>query len=71
VFSGDAVGPLKRTAKLPAARLIFLSHEAANSNGAFRRHVLGCRDLGYAAFMQLLLWAEDRAFGQQPDDETA
>jgi hypothetical protein len=44
---------------------------AAGSNWAFRRHVLERRDLGYAAFMQQLLSAEDWAFWQQQDDESA
>lgn len=44
---------------------------AASSNWAFRRHVLERRDLGYAAFMQQLLSAEDWAFLQQQGDETA
>ena len=44
---------------------------AANSSWAFRRHVLERRDLGYAAFMQQLLSADDWAFWQQQDDETA
>ena len=42
---------------------------AADSNWAFRRHVLERRDLGYAAFMQQLLSAEDWAFWQQQEDE--
>ncbi len=42
---------------------------AAGSNWAFRRHVLERRDLGYAAFMQQLLLAEDWAFWQQQEDE--
>lgn len=44
---------------------------AANSNWAFRRHVLERRDLGYTAFMQHLLSAEDWTFLQQMDAETA
>ncbi len=44
---------------------------AANSSWAFRRHVPERHDLGYAAFMQQLLSAEDRAFWQQQDDEAA
>jgi hypothetical protein len=42
---------------------------AAGSNWAFRRHVLERRDLGYAAFMQQLLSAEDWALWQQQEDE--
>ncbi len=44
---------------------------AAGSNWAFRRHVLERRDLGYAAFMQQLLSAEDWAFWQQQEDQAA
>ena len=44
---------------------------AAGSSWAFRRHALERRDRGYAAFMQQLLSAEDWAFWQQQDDETA
>lgn len=44
---------------------------AASSNWAFRRHVLERRDVGYAAFMQQLLTAEDWTFWQQQQDEAA
>ena len=44
---------------------------AASSNWAFRRHVLERRDIGYAAFMQQLLSAEDWAYWQQQDGESA
>ena len=44
---------------------------ATGSNWAFRRHVHERRDLGYAAFMQQLLSAEDWAFWQQQENETA
>lgn len=44
---------------------------AAGSNWAFRRHVLERRDLGYTAFMQQLLSAQDWAFLQQQEDEAA
>ena len=44
---------------------------AASSNWAFRRHVLERRDLGYAAFMQQQLSAQDWAFWQQQDAEVA
>ncbi|MET4109036.1 hypothetical protein [Hymenobacter sp. UYP22] len=43
---------------------------AANSSWAFRRHVLERRDLGYTAFMQQQLSAEDWAFLQQQDAES-
>jgi len=42
---------------------------AAGSNWAFRRHLLERRDMGYAAFMQQLLAAEDWAFWKQQEDE--
>ncbi|MEJ7664288.1 MAG: hypothetical protein WKG07_34580 [Hymenobacter sp.] len=44
---------------------------AAGSSWAFRRHVLERRDLGYAAFMQQLLSAQDWAFWQQQEDQAA
>ena len=43
--------------------------EAARSSWAFRRHVLERHDVGYAAFMKELLFAEDWAFFQQQEPE--
>ena len=44
---------------------------AAGSSWAFRRHALERRDLGYAAFMQQHLLAQDWDFWQQQDAESA
>lgn len=44
---------------------------AAVNNWAFRRHLLERCDLGYAAFMQQILSAEDWIFWQQQEDEVA
>ena len=44
---------------------------AAGSSWAFRRHALERRDIGYAAFMQQQLSAEDWAFWQQQEPEPA
>ena len=44
---------------------------AAGSSWAFRRHALERHDLGYAAFMQQQLSAQDWAFWQQQETEAA
>lgn len=44
---------------------------AAKSSWAFRRHALERRDFGYTAFMQQQLSAEDWAFLQRQDTESA